>query len=318
MIRGWASRDGRLVEVDPASAGECVWIDLHKPGAAERESVATQLGITLPTRDDMVEIEPSDRLYTDDGTIYMTLTTLHAADTERAERAVVTLILKDTRLVTIRHADPKPFRVPLSSPLDPGREPKDGPEIAVRLLELIIDRTADVLEMIGSRLDRLMDEVFKRDGDRRVSGRHERILAEIGRNGDLISKVRESLVSIGRLAAFAMQFDVFKKRKLGEELKSVRRDAVSLTDHASFLSGNIELLLDATLGLISIEQNSIIKIFSVVATVFVPPTLIASIYGMNFDHMPELDWLFGYPMAIIAMIISAVVPVAYFRHKGWL
>ncbi len=151
----------------------------------------------------------------------------------------------------------------------------------------------------------------------------EELLSKVGEEGDFNSKVRESLVSIGRMVAFAQA--VIDQIKLGKEMKEnrarikiIQRDIQSLTDHASFLSGKISFLLDAVLGMINIEQSGIIKIFSVAAVVFLPPTLVASIYGMNFQHMPELPWEYGYPFAIGMMIASAVLPFLYFKRKGWL
>jgi magnesium transporter len=146
------------------------------------------------------------------------------------------------------------------------------------------------------------------------------VLEQIGRKGDLTSHIRDSLVTLERLVGFLGHVAMQRKsgKDLRERLKTLSRDVRSLTDHSSFLSQKITFLLDATLGMINIEQNAIIKIFSVAAVVFLPPTLIASIYGMNFEEMPELDWLFGYPFAIALMILSAILPYLFFKRRGWL
>jgi magnesium transporter len=147
----------------------------------------------------------------------------------------------------------------------------------------------------------------------------QKILSRLGRAGDLASKVRESLVSLGRLLAFAIQGTQARGRKTGSaRLKTIGRDVASLSDYAAFLNNKVGFLLDATLGMINIEQNAIIKIFSVAAVVFLPPTLIASIYGMNFAHMPELGWPLGYPLALALMVVSAILPYLYFKRRGWL
>ena len=151
----------------------------------------------------------------------------------------------------------------------------------------------------------------------------QELIENIGEEGDFVSKMRESLVSIGRVVAFMQAItDQLRENKQMKEhkarIKILQRDIVSLTDHATFLSGKISFLLDAVLGLISIEQNGIIKIFSVAAVVFLPPTLVASIYGMNFKFMPELDWQLGYPFALVLMVLSAILPFLYFKRKGWL
>ena len=146
------------------------------------------------------------------------------------------------------------------------------------------------------------------------------ILRSIGRRGDHTSKVRESLVSIGRLLLYiAAEADTMKWAKdQRAAIKGMQRDVQSLSDHATYLSQKISFLLDAMLGVVSLEQNNIIKIFSVAAVALMPPTLIASIYGMNFKHMPELDWYLGYPVAIVLMVLAAALPYFVFKWKKWL
>jgi magnesium transporter len=145
------------------------------------------------------------------------------------------------------------------------------------------------------------------------------VMERIGRIGDLVSKSRESLVSLGRLLSYVQQSSsVTLTPDLRARFKTLSRDVLALSDHASFVNSKTSFMLEATLGLINIEQNDIIKIFSVAAVAFLPPTLIASIYGMNFHHMPELDWMLGYPLALLLMVFSAVVPYVYFKRRGWL
>ena len=170
-------------------------------------------------------------------------------------------------------------------------------------------------------MDAISREIFEHDqGEPSISRDYQEILKRIGRKGDLNSKSRESLVSIGRLLSFVTQ--KLDSRPVDPQVKAqlatIAHDAHALTDHASFLSNKINFLLDATLGMINIEQNAIIKIFSVAAVVFLPPTLIASIYGMNFRLMPELGWHLGYPLALVLMVISAILPWWYFKRRGWL
>jgi len=144
-------------------------------------------------------------------------------------------------------------------------------------------------------------------------------MLRIGDDQDMLAKTRDSLISMGRLMSFlSLPIHVREDKELREHVKSLGRDIGSLLDHSAFLASNIGFLLDASMGLINIEQNAIIKIFSVAAVVFLPPTLVASIYGMNFHHMPELDWLYGYPFAIGLMVTSAVLPYLFFKRKGWL
>ncbi|MEQ8952158.1 CorA family divalent cation transporter, partial [Parvibaculum sp.] len=190
-------------------------------------------------------------------------------------------------------------------------------DVLAGLLDAIIDRVADILEIAQHDIDTLSREIFV--SEPRAKRNYNDILSRIGRGYALISQARESLVSFGRLVGFVARPSDLKIPKSAERgFKTITRDITALSDHASFLANNINFVLDATLGLISNEQNSIIKIFSVAAVVFLPPTLIASIYGMNFDFMPELSWIYGYPMALGLMVLFAVLPYFFFKYRGWL
>ena len=191
----------------------------------------------------------------------------------------------------------------------------------MELLDAVIDRCADILERVGADVDQVSHEIFEPESERHGhTKRYSQILIAIGRKGDLTSKVRESLVSIGRLVAFlsAVVEGVKWSKDMREQLKTMQRDVHSLTDHASYLSNKITFTLDAMLGVVNLEQNNIIKLFSVMAVVLMPPTLIASIYGMNFKIMPELEWEHGYDFALIAMVAAAVLPYLAFKWKKWL
>ncbi len=170
-------------------------------------------------------------------------------------------------------------------------------------------------------MDQVSHDIFEPEQSSTSSARNYRaILKAIGRKGDLTSKVRESLVSIGRVLLYlANEADTMKWAKdTRGELRGMQRDVQSLSDHAAYLSNKITFLLDAMLGVVNLEQNNIIKLFSVVAVVFMPPTLIASIYGMNFEIMPELKWQYGYLVAVVLMVVAAIGPLAFFKWKKWL
>ena len=201
--------------------------------------------------------------------------------------------------------------------------------IFISLVEAVVDRAADHLERVGVIVEDTSRGTF--NVARSPSGKRLRkkplnlsdLLEKIGEEGDFNSKMRESLVSIGRMVTF-MQAIIDQNRPTKDmkdnraRVKVLQRDIQSLTDHSTFLSGKIGFLLDAVLGMSTIEQNGIIKIFSVAAVVFLPPTLVASIYGMNFKFMAELEWGYGYPMALVLMVLSAFLPWLYFKRKGWL
>jgi magnesium transporter len=297
------------------------WIDLVKPTMAEDKAVERLAGIAVPTREDMQEIEISSRLYIESGARYMTATLMCQSDTDSPKTTAVTFILAGHRLVTVRYDEPKPFAL-VENKLARNCSPSiTGEMILMELLDAVIDRNADILERIGADVDTVSHDIFEPESERHGNAkRYSQILITIGRKGDLTSKVRESLVSIGRLVAFlsAVIDGVKWTKEMREQLKTMQRDVASLTDHASYLSNKITFVLDAMLGVVNLEQNNIIKLFSVMAVVLMPPTLIASIYGMNFKDMPELGWEHGYPLALVAMVAAAVVPYWVFKIKKWL
>jgi magnesium transporter len=298
-----------------------VWIDLFSPTVAEDKAVERLAGIAIPTREDMQEIEISSRLYIENAARYMTATLMCQADTDTPKTTAVTFILAGHRLVTVRYDQPKPFAL-VENKLARSCSPSiAGEQIMVELLDAVIDRCADILERVGAEVDQVSHEIFEPESERHGSAkRYSQILITIGRKGDLTSKVRESLVSIGRLVTFlsAVIEGVKWSKDMREQLKTQQRDVASLTDHASYLSNKITFVLDAMLGVVNLEQNNIIKLFSVMAVVLMPPTLIASIYGMNFKVMPELEWQHGYTFALLAMVAAAVLPYLAFKWKKWL
>jgi magnesium transporter len=296
-----------------------VWIDLVTPSGPEDKVVERHVGVAVPTREEMLEIEVSSRLYVENGARYMTATMMCQADTATPKTTPVTFILAGHRLVTVRYDEPRPFTL-ISNKL--GRicpATINGEGIMMELLDAAVDRLADILERIGGEVDQVSRDIFEGAGTDRSRSYNE-ILKSIGRRGDLTSKVREALVSIGRLLLFlaneAESLRWPKDTRL--QLQSMQRDVVSLSDHATYLSNKITFLLDAMLGVVTIEQNNIIKIFSIVAVVLMPPTLVGTVYGMNFKVMPELSWDFGYPMALSLMLISAILPLVFFKWRKWL
>ncbi len=316
-----ASLERRPIEEADAIPEGAVWFDLITPTVGEDKLVERTLGIAVPTREEMQEIEISSRLYTENGARYMTATLMCQSDTATPKTTPVTFILAGHKLVTVRYDEPKPFTL-IGNKLARQCAPTvTGESILMELLDAVIDRAADILERAGADIDRASHDIFEPEGrrvDRTITYRY--ILRSIGRKGDLTSKVRESLVSIGRLVLYlANEADAMKwPKEMRAQVKSMQRDVASLSDHATYLANKVTFLLDAMIGVMSVEQNNIIKIFSVAAVAMMPPTLIASIYGMNFKHMPELDWTFGYPMAILLMIFAAILPYWFFKWKRWL
>jgi magnesium transporter len=315
---GRASLDTpRIGDGGPAWAlpEDTVWLDLLNPTRAEELAVEAAVGVPLPTREEMAEIEMSSRLYQEAGATYMTTVILAYADGDSPQTGPVTFVLAGPRLVTIRYIEPKSFALFIAQI---ARQPSlcaTGASTFLGLIEAVVDRMADILERTGAEVENSSQKIFQRP---RGDG-FESILTRLGRSQIVNAKVRDSLVGLARLISFAMLADQMERD--GEargRLRSLQRDVASLTDHDSYLSSHITFLLDAALGMINIEQNAIIKIFSIGAVCLMPPTLVASVYGMNFKHMPELSWTFGYPLAIGLMIAAGVTPLWWFRRKGWL
>ena len=299
---------------------EFIWADLFEPTAEEERAVESLLTVDVPTRDEMHEIETSSRLYEEGGAVYMTATVGSKLDSATPASSVITFILADGRLITNRYVDPTPVRRFMSHVVRSPAACTSSATLLAGLLEAFVERIADLLEKVQAELDSVSLTIFPRTEGGAASNRDlHAMIQKIGANGDLISKSRESLVSFQRMLTYVQQANAMTlSSDQRGRFKSILRDVQSLSDHASFLGSKVSFLLDAVLGLINLEQNNIIKIFSVAAAMFLPPTLIASIYGMNFHFMPELDKHWGYPLALLAMVISAVVPYAYFRRRGWL
>src|SRR5450631_618069 len=308
------------VEPGQSPSPAAVWIDLVSPTLQEDKVVEALLGIAVPTREEMQEIEVSSRLYIENGARYMTATLMCQSDTATPKTTPVTFILSKHRLCTVRYDDPRPFAI-VEHKLARACSPKvTGETIMMDLLDAVIDRSADIQERIGAEVDAISHSIFEPD-DESTPVSYNDVLKALGRKGDLTSKVRESQVSVGRLLSFLVNEAEGAKwaKDARTQLQSMQRDVIQLSDHATFLSNKVTFLLDAMLGVVNIQQNAIIKIFSIMAVVFMPPTLVASIYGMNFHSgMLELEWAYGYPFAIFLMVVVAVAPLVCFKWKKWL
>lgn len=311
----------RVEDITEASIKNAAWIDLVNPTEEEEDHVEALLNIDAPTREEMQEIEISNRLYAENGTLYMTATVIARLGSDAPLASPVTFILSGETLVTLRYIEPRSFATFISRAKRMNSGYSSGPLIMVGLFEAMINRQADVLEQAAVDIDALSAEVF--DHDPATDQRHDfqDILQRLGHTGILSSKIRESLVSLARVIHFAIEAIDFSAlgngRELNNRLKALDKDIISLLDHVSYHASKINFLLDAVLGVISIEQNNMFKIFSMVTVTLMPPTLIGAIYGMNFKVMPELDQIWGYPLALSLMLASAIIPLVLFRRRGW-
>jgi magnesium transporter len=297
-------------------------MDLNQPTDDEEKLVEALVGHNIPTQQELSEIEPSSRLFERDGALYMTLSALRGVTEGAPTSTPIGFVLAENRLVTVRYASPTPI---VAFAKHVRREPeiaRNAMSVLVRLLDAIIDRLADELESSGSEIERISGHIFNKEpDDRRIpAARLTALLTRIGRAQSLLAKIRETAVSTARLLSFlGANFPSAPKGAAGRaHVASLMNDITSLIDHSGFLADNLTFLLDAALGLISVEQNAAMKLFSWSALIFLPPTLIAGIYGMNFQHMPELNWLYGYPMAISLIVASAVLPMWFLKRRGWI
>jgi magnesium transporter len=328
MLSAYVVRNGSVVSADVSLASDlpqpCLWADALAPTPEEIALIERSLGLHLPTHEEMREIEPSNRLYVENGAIFMTATVIVRADEPNPSNDVITFVLARGTLVTVRYYESK--AIPVFAQRLTRQAQVQCEDVLLGLLEALVNRIADILEKMSVDLDGISRIIFddrpgrakRRSGEARDL---QVVLKMLGRNEDLASTGRESLMGLDRMARFLMNISNDEAQRFGKErkarLKTLTRDVHSLNEYATFENNKIFFLLDATLGMINIEQNRIIKLFSVAAVVFLPPTLIASVYGMNFDVMPELKWVFGYPAALAAMVLSAVLPYWFFKRKGW-
>lgn len=306
---------------------DAVWIDLLEPGVDERAYVERATGLTLPTRDDLLEIESSSRIHEKDGALHLSATIVARNEAGVPHLTPVGFILTSNLVVTVRFEDLKAFG--MVEKMMENRNPllKSSGGVLVGLLEAMVDRMADALERVAGDLDHVSSQIFGTDAEavgashkmtRRAEGLRDALRA-VGRAGDLASKVRASLHGLARIAPYVLAEKTrWLPADVAPRMKVLRQDIVSLNEFETHLTDKVQLLLDAALGLASIDQNNIFRILTMVSVVGIPPTLVASMYGMNFKTMPELDWAYGYPYALALIAISAIAPLVWFKLRGWL
>ena len=273
----------------------------------------------VPTLADMEEIEISNRLYRENGLEVMTVVLPGLSESRSPTSGPVTFILAPERLVTVRHHAPRPFET------YPERADKSGPgcdrpeRVFLGLIEDIIGRLADLLEGVGRSLDGVAGSVYRPVPGKDRAQVLQAALEQAGQEGELLSRLRLALLTLERAISFFGQGLADRgDAALRPMVKGLMRDLQALEVHADFLGQRVALATDATLGMINLAQNVTVRIVSVVAALFLPPTLIASVYGMNFAHMPELTQPWGYPAALALMLASAVGTWAFFKWKRWL
>lgn len=305
---------------DPLPDG-LFWMDMIAPTADEHLAVEKRLSIEIPSKTEVWKNNVLNRLYVEEDVAYMTASLISKSDSPYPTTSAVTFIMAKQFMLTVHDISPTSFKNFSNRLLRPHERFHTSAHLLTGLFEEIINRVAFNSELVVSSLDEVSHDVFGVNVlDKRVKKSSEflkRAIKKLGGAADLNSQISDSLHSINRLLVFLKQIACTEQATISA-IDLAISDTQALKAQCAFLSDKITFLLDATLGLINVEQNVIIKIFSVVAVFFLPPTMVSSIYGMNFHHMPELDWIGGYPMALGIMALCAIIPYIYFRKKGWL
>jgi len=316
MLRAFKLSHGRLTETDTLGLGAeqlrtSAWIDLQEPTEDERRIVDTLYPASLPAEEDVEEIEPSARYFTDQHGIHVHSSFLFQSE-GRTRACTVAFTLRPEQLLTLRDVDLADFRL-LRLRARRGQVEAESPlGILTLLFDQKVENLADSIEDLHRELQ---DASYKVLEDQ--SADMENAIDELARLEDSNGTIRLCLIDTHRSLSFLLRH-IRQQPAAVETSQEVLRDLDTLLAHTSFLFDKINFLMDAAQGFISIEQNRVIKIFSIAAVVFLPPTLVASIYGMNFHFMPELKWIGGYPMALGLMVLAALAPYWYFKRKKWL
>jgi len=299
---------------------ESTWIDLCDASESERAAVERATGLRVPDQSAVREIETTSRVYTENDALYLS-TPIPASANASEPLSAVGFVLTQRVLISVRFSKNHVFDSLFQG--CQGAPSRPACDVFMRILEALVDRAADTLEHCGVELDELSQRAFhaervKRHAKKKVSEKLRATLRKLGQIGDHISQIRDTLLGFGRIAAFVCETgSAVVGASERPRLMAVRADITSLNDYQQHLSGKVQFLLDATLGFISIEQNDVVKALTIVSVVGVPPVLVGGIYGMNFEHMPELHWLFGYPFALLLMLVTGLLPLVWFRWRGW-
>lgn len=310
MLRFFHSKNNCLTECkdtsDQALFNSATWIDAHAPTESDTSWLSSLLQTEIPDQEDVEEIESSARFFSDKSGIHVRSLFLTQSE-GRHKTTTVAFILQDYRLITIREDDLADFRLLRMRIRRSQIESQSPYDLLISIMSQKIENLADIIEEIHERLDRVSHLVLEDE-----NGDLEDAISQLAKLEDSNGKIRLCLTDTQRSITF------LKKTSKKNEILIIERDIETLMQHTSFLFDKINFLMNSTQGFISIDQNKIIKIFSIAAVVFLPPTLVASIYGMNFQFMPELNMAYGYPMAIVIMVLSGIAPYLFFKKKGWL
>ena len=300
-----------------------LWIDLFDPTEDERQRVEQATKLRIPTKAAIEEIESSSRVFSEGAALYLSTPVLPGTDWVTSAATTVGFVLSATQLVTLRFGQVAAFDA-VTARLANTDAPRAG-DVFMTILEAIVEQAADTLELASAELERVSHSAFRAEPPGRrhsvvkTSGILRGALRHIGRMGDGVSHIRETLLGIGRIASYVQETGQAIHGTVDPaRLTAIRIDIGSLNEYLGHITNKIQFLLDATLGFINIEQNEIVKTLTIASVVGVPPVIVAGIYGMNFRLMPELGWRLGYPFALVLIVVSALLPIAWFKWRGWM
>lgn len=301
---------------------DIVWVDLLNPLVDEKRYVERLLGVKVPSEELLMEIETSSRLVADHGKLYLSAASVRVDENGEASLLPIGFVIGPAVLVTVRFSQ-LPILDAVAARMPGDNSLQNGLCVFVAILEAMVERGADVLEHLGSTTDGLSRKVFggglvRNRKSARSSGRLREALQTIGTMADRMAKARDVMLGVQRMATFVGESGGdWATPDAKRQLQSVVKDVMSLSDYETRLSDKLQLLLDAVLGFINIQQNDLFKILTIVSVVGVPPTILVGVWGMNFKKMPELSWAWGYPLAWLAIVASAALPFLWFERAGW-
>jgi magnesium transporter len=303
-----------------ASLSDAVWVDLVEPTDAERAAVEKAFGLRVPSKEELGEIEATSRLQTENDALYMTAPLIHATDNGPWLPAPTGFVLSKRVLLTVRYSGLRAFdKVAKECGADPKLDPALG---FVRLLEELVDRLADLLESSSHELDDAAHTIVRQEHAKKLSQETKMLrqfMIHTGRTSERMARIHYTLVCLDRMSKFTIdRTRDWCPSDLSARMHSVSSDVASLVQFTEGLVSRVQLLQDAAAGIINIDQNEVMKVLTVASVVGIPPVLVVGIYGMNFKNMPELSWTWGYPYALALILITALLPLLWFRWKDWI
>jgi magnesium transporter len=306
---------------NPPAALAVPWIDLLHPTSEERASVEGGYGISLPSREELSGVELSSRISLKNGVLYLSMPTVsHMSELEHAP-SPLGFVLSSKLLVTIRYAQLHAFDM-VAEECAKVEGTFSSLEAFVALVDEMVDLSADLIEKIAAELDGVSRAVFskfrKQDHVTQSNEELRGVLISVGNAGERLSRIRDGVLGLQRIVPFVAGSEQdWIPAGIRIRLKATQSDLTSLAEYETHLSDKAQFLLDAVLGFINTKQNDIFQVLTVISIVGIPPTLVASIYGMNFRNMPELSWAWGYPYALVVILLSAILPILWFKWRRW-